>query len=183
MDAEISDNVGGIAGLFDLLAIVNHGRIVIRALTRKNVPVVIADRIGHEMPFADDRIRVTRFLQQFGKGLLHAVEPAVAVVVEAVRVRIFAGLDDSAHRAADRVRHEAAVKADALSGDAIHARGLQQLPLFAIRTDGLCAEVITKQKDDVRRTFRCGKRGRGQQDEAGEKSANHGGGALTREDG
>jgi hypothetical protein len=125
-DGEIGDEVGGVALVLDLLAVADHRRVVVDALAREDVPVVEAGGVADQVPFADDGGLVAGLLQQLGEGLLRAVE-AVAVVVEAVQVAVFAGLDDGAAGAADGVGHETALELHALLREPVHVRRLQQL--------------------------------------------------------
>src|SRR5262249_7351439 len=53
VDGEVGDDVGDIALAFGLLAVVDHGRVVVLALAGKDVPVIEPGRIGDEVPFAD----------------------------------------------------------------------------------------------------------------------------------
>jgi hypothetical protein len=95
-------------------------------------------------------------LHHLREGRLRAVELAVAVVVEAVGVRVLAGLDHRAARAADGVRHQAAVKTHPFLRDAVHVRRFQQFPAVAIRANGLRGQVIAEDENDVRHLRRRG---------------------------
>ena len=96
---------------------------------------------------------------------------AVAVVIEAVRVRVFAGLNDGTHGAADGVRHEAAVKAHAFLGETVHVGRVEQLALVAVAAHRLEREVVAEDEDDVGPLG--GTKG-DRKGEEGEKEANHG---------
>ena len=89
--------------MLDGFAVVNHRGIVIGALAGQNVPIIVTNRVSHEVPLTDDGIGVPAFLQKLREGLLIAVECAIAVVVEAIEVRVLAGLNNGAHGSTDGV--------------------------------------------------------------------------------
>ncbi len=90
IDRQIADDVGHVAFVLNLFAVANHGRVVVDALAWKDVPMVEASWVGHEMPFADERGGIAGLLEQFWKGGLLSIEAAVGVVVEAVSMGILA---------------------------------------------------------------------------------------------
>ena len=89
--------------MLDGFAVVNHRGIVIGALAGQNVPIIVTNRVSHEVPLTYDGIGVPAFLQKLREGLLIAVECAIAVVVEAIEVRVLAGLNNGAHGSTDGV--------------------------------------------------------------------------------
>ena len=182
VDREIADDIGHVAFVLHRFAVIDHRWIVIGTLPRQDVPIVKAGRVGAEVPFPDDGRRVSGLLHRLGEGGLLAVEAAVAVVVEAVRVRILAGQNGSATRAADGIGNEAAIKAHALPRQAINGRCIQQLPAISVGADRLTGEVVGEEEDNVWRwlAFRLG--GEGENESGGEKQeSNHGYGSLRNE--
>ncbi len=170
LEREIADDVARVAFVLHLLAVVDHRRVVVGALARQDVPVVVAHGIAAEVPFSDDGRLVAALLKHRRESGLGAVKAAVAVVVEAVGVRVLAGLDHRAAGAADGVRDEAAVKAHALFGDAVHVRRFEQLAAVAIAADGLAGQVVAENEDNVRRL---GGAGGDRKGEGGEQGSNH----------
>ena len=151
LDRQVGDDVGHVARVLHLLAVPDHRRVVVHALPRQDVPVIEAGRIADQMPFADQGRRVAGLLQQLGKRLLRAVETAVAVVVEAVDVRVLAGQDRRPARPADRVRHEAAIKPHPFARDPIHVRRGEQLATLAVGADRLAGQIVGEDEQDVGR--------------------------------
>ena len=147
--AEVSNDVCGVTGQLNLLAVIDHWRIVISTLAGKDIPIVIADRVGHEVPLSDDGVGVTRFLKKLGESLLTAIELAIAVVVEAVEVGVLAGLNDGTHGSTDGVRHQTPIKSNALFCQSIHPGGVQQLALVSVGADGLRGKVIAEDEEDI----------------------------------
>ena len=89
VDGLVGDDVGNVSMLTH--RVVLHGDevgVVVVALSRQHVPVVEARRQAFEVPLTDDGCLVARLLQEFGHGLLRAVEDAVLVVREAVLVGV-----------------------------------------------------------------------------------------------
>ena len=150
VDARIRDDVGGIALVLHLLAVVDHRRVVVHALARQDVPLVEAGRIGDEVPLADDRRLVAGAVQQLGERDLRAVEPAVGVVVEAVAVGVFPGQDRGPAGPADGIRHDAAVESHPFPGQAIDVRRLDQPARIVVSADGLIGMVVAEDEEDVR---------------------------------
>ena len=151
VDAEIGDEIGDVAGVGFLFAFADHRRVVIDPLPRQDVPVIETGRIRHKVPLADDRRLITGLLEQLGKGDLGAVELAIAVVVEAVDVRILAREHAGPARPADAIRHQAAVEAHPLFGDAVDIRGRVQLQRMPVGADRLIRVIVRENEDDVRR--------------------------------
>ena len=83
-DRQLANDVGGVALMLDALAILDHWRVIVDALAGEDVPMIETGRIAPQVPFADDRRRITGRLQQFGKRGLSAVEPGIRVVVKPV---------------------------------------------------------------------------------------------------
>jgi hypothetical protein len=87
----IGDHIGDISVFSDFAFGGVKDRFVIKALTGKHFPVVEASRVGAKVPLADDGGLIARFAQQLGKGHLAAVKFSILVVVESVKVTVFAG--------------------------------------------------------------------------------------------
>ena len=86
----IGGDVGAVALAHHLFPVPDEDGVVIVALAGEDVPVVEARGIAHQVPFAHHGRLVAARLQQFGQGLLAAVEDAVFVVGEAVLVAVLA---------------------------------------------------------------------------------------------
>ena len=159
VEGEIGDDVGGVTLVFDALAVVDHRGVVVDPLARQDVPFVEAGRVADQVPLADDGRLVAGGVEQLGEGRLRAVEAAVGVVVEAVRVGVLAGQDRCAAGPADRVRHDAPVEPHPLPGQPIDVRRLDQPARVVVGADGLVGVVVAEDEDDVRRLVWSGLRG------------------------
>src|SRR5262249_47339523 len=53
--AQLGDDVGGVALVLNLLAVMDHRRVVVDALAGQDVPLVEAGGIADQVPLADDR--------------------------------------------------------------------------------------------------------------------------------
>ena len=146
LDREIRDDLGGVAGVLNALAIADHRRVVVRALADEPFIVVKAGGLGLEVPLADQGGLVAGGLEEFGVGLLRAVE-LVAVLAEAVDVAVLACEDDRAGWPADGVGDVTAVEAHAAIGDAVDVGGL--VAVGAVGADGLVGVVVGHDEEDV----------------------------------
>ena len=155
-DGLVSDDVSDVAFVLDGGAHLDGRRIVIHALAGEDVPVIKALGIGHEMPFANDSGLVASRLHDLREGLLGAIELAVRVVVETVEVVVFARLNHCAARAADGVRHEAAVKDHAFLRQPVDVRRFVELPFLLVGTDGLISMIVGEDENDVGRSLGSG---------------------------
>ena len=99
----------------------NEDGVVVAALPGKNLPVVEANGIGFQMPFADDRGVVASFLQRLGSCPLAGVK-GVAVAHEAVFVAVLPGENVCARGAADGICTEGVGEHRALLRDAVNIR-------------------------------------------------------------
>ena len=163
VEGHVRDDVGRVTRHRDGFAVLDHRRIVVHALTGKDLPEVEAGRIRAEVPLADDRGLIAGLLQQLREGDLRTVEPGIGVVRKAVQVAVLSGEDGRTRRPADRVRHHAAVKAHAALGDPVDVRRLEQLPFVTVGADGLIRVIVGEDEDDVRLAGRGGVRGQGEQ--------------------
>ena len=80
----------------------NEDGVVVAALPGKNLPVVEANGIGFQMPFADDRGVIAALLQCLGDRPLARIE-VVAVAHKAVFVAVFAGENRCSRRTTNRI--------------------------------------------------------------------------------
>ena len=121
--------------------------VVIVALSRQNLPEIEARRQRLEVPFAHDSRLVTGLLQQFGHGLLRAVEPAGGIVGKTVFMTELAGNHASPAGTAQRVGHEAVGKPHAVAGDAVEIGSLDIAGIIA--THHLSRMVVGHNIDDI----------------------------------
>ena len=125
-------------------------RVVITSLAGEDFPVVESGGVADQVPLADDGGLVAGLLEVFGKGRLRAVEFGAVVIDEAVDVRVLAGEDAGARRAADRVGAIRTLENRALLGEAVDVRGGRDvLEAAAVGRDGLQRVVVGKQENDV----------------------------------
>lgn len=124
LDALVGDDVRDIAfAAHRVSRLPDEVGVVVVSLPGQYFPMVEARREAFEMPFPDDGRFVSGLAEEFGEGLLRAVEHAGGVVVESVLVRMLPGEHAGAAGAAERVRHEAVREAHALFGDPVEIRG------------------------------------------------------------
>ena len=112
--------------------------------------MIEAGGVAVEMPLADKGGRIARLLQQFGERLLAAIKLAVAVVVEAVAMRILAGQDGRPTGPADGIGDQAAVEPHSLASQSVHVGRFEQPAFFTVRADGLTGQVVREDEQDVR---------------------------------
>src|SRR4051812_32981795 len=146
--------------MFDAFTHSEHGRVIINSLSGKDFPIIEAGGIRFQMPLTYDSGLIASRLEQLGHGGLRSVKAAVFVIIESIRVAVFAREDASAARAANGIRHQAAVEAHALFGQTINVGSLDEFARVVIRADSLVGMVIGKDENDVG-TRGGGKRGRG----------------------
>ena len=111
-------------------AVTDHGRVVVRPLTDEDFVVTEPCRATPEVPFADQGGFVAGLSQQFGEGLLRAVEP-IAILQEAVDMAVPTGQDDGPARPTDGVCAEAVAEEHPLMSDAVEVRSLINLGTVA----------------------------------------------------
>ena len=150
IEGKLGDDVGGVTLVFHVLAVVDHGGVVVDPLPRQDVPLVEAGRVGDQVPLAENGRLVTGRAEQLGEGRLRTVEAAVGVVVKTIQVGVLTGQDRCAAGTADRVRHDAPVKTHPLPGQAIDVRRVDQPARIVVGTDGLVGMVVAEDEDDVR---------------------------------
>ena len=146
---QVGDDVGGVARMGDLPAVVDHRRVVVDPLAGEDVPFVETGRITDQVPFADDRRLVAGFLQQFRESHLGRVEPAVGVVVKAVEVVVLPRQHARPAGPADGIGHQAAVEPHALPGQPVDVRRLVELARVTVGADRLIGMVIREDEHDV----------------------------------
>src|ERR1700754_5151187 len=73
-DRLVRDDIGHIAAVRDLLAVLDHRRVVIESLPRQDAPVIESDWVADEVPFSDQGCRVTSIFEQFHKRRLRTIE-------------------------------------------------------------------------------------------------------------
>ena len=74
LQAEVRDDVRGIAHVLDLLAVLLHARVVVGPLTVEHLIAVEARGVRLEVPFSDKGGLVARLAQELGESYLGAVE-------------------------------------------------------------------------------------------------------------
>src|SRR5690606_8189077 len=82
-------------------------------------PVVETGGFRNEMPFADDSGFVTMLLQDFGKGLLCAIEPFASVLHKAIFMTVFTRQDGCPAWATDGVATVIIQKQGAFFGNTV----------------------------------------------------------------
>ena len=123
---EIRDEIGDVAFVLDLGSVLDEHRIVVVALVYEDPPLVETGRVRLQMPLPHDGRLVAGRLQQLGQRDLAAVE-RVAVIPKTIRVTVFPRQQDGSTRCADRVGDEAVGEANAVSGEAIDVRRLDEI--------------------------------------------------------
>ena len=146
MEAGVGDDVGDVADVFFSLSHFDENRIVVKSLSGQDVPVVETGGVAFEMPLSDHGGLVTCLLEEFGEGLLRAVE-VDPVVDDAVDMAVFSSEDDGPAGSADRVGAEAVVKSHAPLGDAIEVGRF--VDFAAVATHGVRGVVVGHDEDDV----------------------------------
>ena len=89
--------------MLNLLAVVEHGRVVIEALPGKDMPIIEASWIGYQMPLTDNRGLVTHLLQKFGEGLLATIESPTVVIKETIEMAVLACQNHSSAWTTNRI--------------------------------------------------------------------------------
>ena len=85
VDTLIRHDIGHVAMFPDRCAIhPDKIRIVIVALSRKNVPIIKSSRLAHQVPFSDDCCLIAGLLQQFRHCLLTSVKNAMFIMRKSV---------------------------------------------------------------------------------------------------
>ena len=148
----VCDDICRVAGVRfgDWVAVViggNHRRVVVGALPLEDIVIIKPGGGAAEMPFADYRRGVAGFAQQFGKGLLRAVE-GDAVAEEAIEMTVLAGEYHRPARAADGIADITFLEQHPFARDAVHVR--RGVDLRAVRTNGVCRVVVGKDKENIR---------------------------------
>ncbi len=142
----IGDHIGHVAVLRYATLRGDELRIVVVALTGKDLPVIKSHRCGHQMPLPDDRRLVPGTLQQLWEGDLRRIE-ARSVVNETVQVTVFPRLDDGPARPADRVGNEGVVERHPLTREPIQVRRL--VDLRTVRADRVRSVIVAEHEDDI----------------------------------
>ncbi len=89
--------------------------------------MIKTDWVADQMPLADDRSRIASGLHHWREAGLGAVEAAVAVVVEAVEVRVLASQDRGATGTTDRIGDQTAIEPHTAFGQTVHVGRFKQL--------------------------------------------------------
>ena len=148
VDGFVGDDVGDVAAFSH--RVVRHGDevgIVVVSLFRHDVPVVKTGGKADEVPFSDDGSLIARFLEEFGHGLLRAVEDAVFVVGESVFVGVLAGEHAGSGGSGERVGDVGVDELDSVGSDAVKV-GRADVG-FVVAAHHLRGVVIGHDIDDV----------------------------------
>ena len=145
-EGKVSDDVRGVAFYFIGALRTFHWRVIVWSLPEQDFPCIKTGGVTLKVPLAEDGGLVTVFLQEFGKGLLTAIE-TVAIGHKAVEVTVLTGQDHCTAGAADGIGHKTVLEAHSLTGDAVYIWSL--VAVGTICTDSLVTVVIRENEQDV----------------------------------